>query len=77
MKNILTILILILVSNFAMSQKITYSSSNIYHRVRLSNNYPVIVKRIGVEDQSKGANVQTPFITTKKVIYGTLVEGRK
>jgi hypothetical protein len=77
MRNLFLLCILTLVWSNILAQKINYSSDKKYQKIRLGVKYPVVVKKVESVESEKVALVQTPMISSKKQIYGSLVEKSK
>jgi hypothetical protein len=77
MKNRFLLAILTLFWSNISAQKINYSSSKKYQKIRLGVKYPTLSKKINTQESEKVAMVQTPMISNKKQIYGALVEKSK
>lgn len=73
MRNLFLLCILTLVWSNISAQKINYSSDKKYQKIRLGVKYPVVVKKAESVESEKVAFVQTPMISNKKQVYGTLV----
>ena len=65
---------LVLFSTIAKAQKIVYSSYKKYQNIKVGVKYPAVVKKVDTREIENAALVQTPFVTSKKQIYGTLVK---
>jgi hypothetical protein len=77
MKKLFLLAILTLVWSNISAQKINYSSDKKYQKIRLGVKYPIVVKKVESVESEKDAMVQTPMISNKKQIYGSLVEKSK
>ncbi|MCF8323998.1 MAG: hypothetical protein K9I84_03480 [Leadbetterella sp.] len=77
MKYAFTLILLVCLSNLSQAQKINYSSSKKYQKIRLGLKYPIVSKKIITQESEKVVMVQTPMISDKKQIYGALVEKSK
>ena len=77
MKYAFNLILLVCLSNLSQAQKINYSSSKKYQKIRLGLKYPIVSKKIITQESEKVVMVQTPMISDKKQIYGALVEKSK
>jgi hypothetical protein len=77
MKYIFALILVACLSNISQAQKINYSSDKKYQKIRLGVKYPIVVKKVESVESEKVALVQTPMISSKKQIYGSLVEKSK
>jgi hypothetical protein len=77
MKYIFALILVACLSNISQAQKINYSSDKKYQKIRLGVKYPVVAKKVESVESEKVALVQTPMISSKKQIYGSLVEKSK
>jgi len=77
MKYLFALILVACLTNLSEAQKITYSSTQKNQNVRLVVKYPTLTKKSETKDLEKVTFVQTPFVTSKRVIYGALVSDRK
>jgi hypothetical protein len=77
MKYAFTLILLACLSNPSQAQKINYSSSKKYQKIRLAVKYPTVSKKIDTQESENVAMVQIPMISNKKQIYGALAEKSK
>lgn len=77
MKCVIAFILVAYLSSLSQAQKINYSSDKKYHKIRLGVKYPIVVKKVESVESEKVALVQTPMISSKKQIYGSLVEKSK
>lgn len=45
-----------------------------YQNIKVGVRYPAVMKKVDTREIENAALVQTPFVTSKKQIYGTLVK---
>jgi predicted negative regulator of RcsB-dependent stress response len=76
-KYVFALILLACLTNFSHAQKIAYSSTQKYQKIRLAVKYPEVTKKIDTKESENVAIVQSPIISNKKQIYGALVEKSK
>jgi hypothetical protein len=78
LKNKKVLFFLALISSNVSAQKITYSSPQKYHKIRLGVKYPVIAKTNEISKETeKIAVVSTPFLDSKKKVHGAIIYAKK
>ncbi|MCP9762558.1 hypothetical protein [Lacihabitans soyangensis] len=73
MRNLFLFCLLALVWSNISAQKINYSSDKKYQKIRLGVKYPTVTKKYENKESENVAIVQTPMISNKKRVYGTVI----